>query len=155
MIQRIQTLFLLLAAAAIGLLFLPELSFASVEGDKTTLQAAAQSMMSDGVFNSYDHVALLVMIGISTALTLASIFMFRNRSQQLRLNRMAMAAGIMIMILTAILFYLDYQMMDSGTYQISIDYGILSPIAFVILVALASRFISKDEKLVRSMDRLR
>ncbi len=155
MIQRIQTLFLLLASAAMALLFIPDFSFASVIGDTSTMQAANQSMMADGVFNSYDHVIIMALAGICTVLILINIFMFKNRSLQLTLNRIGMAAGIILIILTAIFFYSDYQLMDNGTYEISIDYGILSPLAFIILLAIASRYISKDDKLVRSMDRLR
>ena len=155
MIQRIQTLFLLLASAAMALLFIPEFSFASVIGDTSSMKAASQSMMADGVFNSYDHIIIMTLAAICSVLILINIFMFKNRSLQLTLNRIGMAAGIILMILTAIFFYSDYQLMDNGVYEISIDYGILSPIAFIILLALASRYISKDDKLVRSMDRLR
>lgn len=155
MIQRIQTLFLLLASAAMALLFIPDFSFASVIGDTSTMQAASQSMMADGVFNSYDHVIIMALAAICSILILINIFMFKNRPLQLTLNRIGMAAGIILIILTAIFFYSDYQLMDNGTYEISIDYGILSPLAFIILLAVASRYISKDDKLVRSMDRLR
>ena len=155
MIQRIQTLFQLLACASMALLFIPELSFASVEGDTSSMEAAAQSMMADGVFNTYDHIILLLLVCLSILLIFINIFLYKNRGLQLTLNRIGMAAGIIIMILTAIFFYLDYQMMDNGVYAISIDYGILAPIAFITLLALSARYITKDEKLVRSMDRLR
>ena len=155
MIQRIQSILLFFAAVVMGALFAPSFSFASVEGDTTTMKNAAQSMMGDGVFNIYDHVIMLALVGVGTLLVFVSIFLFRNRPLQLRLNRIGMAAGILVVILAAIFFYQDYQMMDTGQYLISIDYGVLAPIIFIVLVIIASRFIRKDENLVRSMDRLR
>lgn len=155
MIQRIQSIFLLLAALAMGALFAPELSFASVEGDTNTMKNAAQSMMDDGLFNIYDHIIIFALVIVGTILVFANIFLFKNRKLQLTLNRIGMAAGILVILLTAIFFYQDYQMMDNGQYVVSIDYGILAPVVFILFIVLASRNIKKDESLVRSMDRLR
>jgi hypothetical protein len=138
-----------------GLLFTSPMSFATVEGDTSTMATASQSMMADGIFNIYDHSIILILVGLATILMIANIFLFSNRTLQLRLNRIGMAAGILLILLAAIFFYQDYQMMDQGQYLISIEYGVLMPLLFIIFVALSSRFISKDEKIVRSMDRLR
>lgn len=155
MIQRIQSLFLLLGSLSLAALFIPEWSFATVLGDTSTMRDAQQSMMADGIFNLYDHVLLIALVGIGVLLSLVAIFMFNNRPLQMRLSRIGMAAGILLVILAAIFFYQDYQMMDSGQYLIEVEYGVLSPIFFTIFAWLGIRAISKDEKLVRSMDRLR
>lgn len=155
MLQRIQTVFLLLATLCMGALFIPSFSFASVDGDTSTMQNAAQAMMGDGIFNIYDHIIILVLVVVAAALVFVSIFQFKNRRLQLTLNRIGMAAGILVILLAAIFFYQDYEMMDSGQYLISIDFGILAPIIFIVFVLIASRYIKKDDKLVKSMDRLR
>ena len=155
MIQRIQSIYLLLAVISMGVLFIPDWSFASVEGDTSTMKSAAQSMMSDGLFNSYDHNLILILVAIAVITALAAIFLYGNRKKQMTWSRIGMAAGFLLVILTAIFFYQDYQMMDSGQYLIEIEYGVLSPFLFIVFMWLALRSISKDEKLVRSMDRLR
>ncbi|MDX1685623.1 MAG: DUF4293 family protein [Saprospiraceae bacterium] len=155
MIQRIQTLFLLLAALCMAALFAPTLAFVTVEGDTSTMKNAAQSMMADGLFNIYDHVLILALVGLAAIVVFINIFFFRNRTLQLRINRVAMAAGILVILLAGIFFYQDYQMMDTGKYVITIDFGILAPVLFILMLVLASRYIKKDDRLVRSMDRLR
>ena len=138
-----------------GLLFAEPMSFISVEGDTSTMSAAAQSMLADGIFNIFDHMVILGLVILAAGLPILNIFLFRNRPLQLRLNRIGMATGILVILLAAIFFYQDYQMMDNGQYLISVEYGSVMPLLFLIFVALSSRFIGKDEKLVRSMDRLR
>ena len=155
MIQRIQSIYLLLAVLSMGALFIPDWSFASVMGDTSSMENAAQIMMSDGLFNTYDHILMAVLVGAGVLAGLACIFLYNDRKRQMSLSRIGMAAGFLLVILTAIFFYQDYQMMDSGQYLIEIEYGILSPIFFLLFMWLALRNIRKDEKLVRSMDRLR
>jgi hypothetical protein len=58
------------------------------------------------------------------------------------------------MILSAVFFYLDYQLIEANTL-ISGDYGILSPVLGVLFSFLAIRNIKKDDQLVKSSDRLR
>jgi uncharacterized membrane protein len=155
MIQRIQTVYMLLAVVSMGLLYLPTWAFISVEGDKASMQKAEMSMLEDGLFNTYDHILLMILVGLGALLALVGIFLYANRNLQMRLTRIGMAAGILVVVLTAIFFYQDYQLMDAGQYLIEVEYGVLSPIAFILFSWLALRSISKDEKLVRSMDRLR
>lgn len=119
------------------------------------MKNAAQSMMSDGLFNTYDHSLILILVAVAALTALAAIFLYGNRKSQMTWSRIGMAAGFLLVILTAIFFYQDYQLMDSGQYLIEIEYGILSPVFFILFMWLALRNISKDEKLVRSMDRLR
>jgi len=145
MIQRIQSLFLLLAAASAFALF--GLPFASVA------QATPETIFADGVYDIMDHVGTMVLFGLAGALALVSIFLFNNRKLQMSLSRFAIIANIIGFILALALFFNDRQVM--GTVEPDDQLGVYLPILFIVFALLALRFIGKDEKLVKSMDRLR
>ncbi len=146
MIQRIQSIFLLLAALAAFALF--ELPFGS--SDK---EVAASMFFSDKTFDITDNLALLILFALSGVIALVSIFLFKNRNLQLTLGRLAIITNILGIILGVVLF-----MQDSPNLNNTVpneEMGLLLPILFLLFMFLAARFIRKDEKLVRSMDRLR
>ena len=57
-------------------------------------------------------------------------------------------------MLCGIFFYLDYQLIKANSV-VSGEFGLLSPILGIVFSVLALRGINKDEKLVKSSDRLR
>ena len=146
MIQRIQTIYLALAAAcAFGLFGLP---FAT-----STQNADATSLFADGIYNINDHTALLALFCAAGALVLISIFLFNNRQQQLLMGRFAIIANTIGIILVLIFLYQDGA--QTGAAEVNEQLGIGLPILFIVFALLAQRAISKDEKLARSADRLR
>ena len=146
MIQRIQTIFLVLAAAcAFGLFALP---FATTSAD-----VGSSTLFADGIYNINDNVALLALYGAAGALAAIGIFLFKNRKSQLLVGRLAIIANIIGCILTFWLFFQDRGTLGDANPDDGL--GIFLPVLFLVFAGLALRFISKDEKLVRSMDRLR
>lgn len=146
MIQRIQTIFLLLAAAcAFGLFALP---FAT-----TATDVSSSTLFSDSIYNINDNVALLALFGAAGALAAIGIFLFKNRKSQLLVGRLAIIANIIGCILTVVFFFQDRGALADSEPNDGL--GIYLPILFLVFAGLALRYISKDEKLVRSMDRLR
>ncbi len=145
MIQRIQSILLLLAAAAVFALF--KLPFGSSE------TIAASALFSDGVFTIQDHVGLLGLFCAAGAIAFISIFLFNNRPLQLKLSRVAIIANVIGIILAAVLFMQDSNAMGAAVPEEELGLGL--PILSIIFAAFAIRFINKDEKLVKSMDRLR
>ncbi len=113
-----------------------------------------ESALSDGIFNIHDNLIMLVIVCLAGALAFGAIFMFKNRSQQMTLSRLVIVLSVLIAVLSGILFWMDYKLLAAGT-QIVGGFGLLSPILTLIFAFLALRFINKDEKLVKSMDRLR
>jgi len=148
--QRIQTIFLILAAIALGLLFLPVMSFFSVSGS----QQAGVSMLGDGILNIKDHISFQILVVLGVIASLVAIFMFKNRSLQITLSRLTLVISILIMILSGVFFYLDYQSLQANSL-VSGEVGLLSPILGILFSFLAMRNIKKDDKLVKSSDRLR
>lgn len=144
MLQRIQTIFLALAAvASFGSMGLP---FAT-----TPEPAEASMLFADAAFTVQDHIALLVLFAVAGALAVASIALFKNRSLQMRLSLLSSFALLAALAFGIMLFVMD-RPAATGT---SIALGAFLPLAALLLLLLAYRFIKKDEKLVRSMDRLR
>lgn len=146
MIQRIQSIFLLLAAiASFGLFKLP---FGSSEKAIATSQ-----FLDDKVLNVQDHPAFLGFFIGAGVLALIAIFLFNNRSLQLKVSRVSIVANIVGIIVAAFLIMKDFT--NLGNVEPTEDLGLGLPIFSIIFAGLGIYFINKDEKLVKSMDRLR
>ena len=146
MIQRIQSIFLFLAGgASFSVLGFP---FATTDQPQSTSE-----LFADSVYNTQDNIALMVFFGLAGLLAIADIFMYNNRPLQIRLGIFAFIANVIGLVLG---IYLLMAEGDNFSYQIVDDgLGAYLPIVAGILLLLAIRFIRKDEKLVRSADRLR
>ncbi len=155
MLQRIQTIFLLVALVSGLSLLIDPMSLATVDGDLTLLKSQPQSMLDDGIFHITDHLMLLILVGLTSLICLISIFQFKNRTRQLTLARLGLIGFLLLLILAGFFFYQDYSLLNQGAYLFEVGYGVLSPILSIIFIILAMRAIRKDEKLIRSMDRLR
>ncbi len=151
MIQRIQSIFLLLASGSAFSLFLDPMSFFEVDKTEGLTQS---STLFDGIFNVHDHIIMLVAVVLTGIAALAAIFLFKNRKTQMTVSRIVIVLGMIIAVLAGILFWMDFKLLTAGT-EIEVGFGIISPLLVILFAALANHFINKDEKLVKSMDRLR
>jgi hypothetical protein len=141
MIQRIQSVWLLLSAILAFIAYTLVLYIGK---------------LADGTERAFvlgDHFLLLICIFAIGVLSLVCIFLFKNRKFQYRMT-------ILAILLTIGYIFLQYFMIEqfkkdnaiqTGSYQVAA----LLPIAIVIFLFLAARGIRKDEKLVKSLDRLR
>lgn len=141
MIQRIQSLWLLLAAVAAFVTY------------TLTLYIGTKADNSTWSFVLGDNFLLVVLfIGIGL-LALVTLFLFKNRKLQFRLC----VLGVILSIIAIILEYIKVEAfktenaIQTGSYQV----GALLPFLMVIFFILATRGIYRDERLVKSMDRLR
>ena len=138
MIQRIQSIWLLLAAAAAFLsLKLPFYIGTNKEG-----------IASYKLTGTENYSLMLLTIGIGV-LALIIIFLYKNRKLQVRLS----VLGIMLELLLIFLYYLQVRdfLAGSGTYALSS----LLHSCVVFFFFLAIRGIGKDAKVIRNSDRLR
>jgi uncharacterized protein DUF4293 len=138
MIQRIQSIWLLLAAAA---------AFASlqfpfynglIEAGKPLVYVTGQSNL----------LLLILTAGVGLA-SLIAIFLYKNRKLQ---SRIALIA-LLVSIINLVLFFMQTQkyLPGQGNYNLTAIFAIVIPIFLI----MAMRGIKKDEKLVKSLDRLR
>ncbi|MDX1476111.1 MAG: DUF4293 domain-containing protein [Saprospiraceae bacterium] len=146
MIQRIQSIFLLLAAMAFGAL----LAFPMA----STPTAGTDLIFADQEYTVQDNVALLILTIAGLVLALAAIFLYGKRSLQLRLSYLLIVICI-VLPLVAYLFFTNQASVMSAEQSVHDELGLFLPFVGLICVILAARFIRKDDRLVKSMDRLR
>ena len=145
MIQRIQSIFLLIASVSFFSLFY----FPFAKSDKT-----ATPLFQDQIFNINDHILLLIFTVLGGVISLGAIFLFRNRLLQKRLGILGIISAIFIGAVSFWLMFDEGNQIDNSV-EISDQAGLFMPAVSLVMIALANYFISKDEKLVSSMDRLR
>lgn len=148
MIQRIQTVYLLLAAVASFLLFV--LPIAS-----TDAVIAGSDLFADAKYTIQDNIVLTILFVLTGIAALAAIFLFKNRPLQRNLGRVALALTIIGVIFAIVFFMQDGIVNTSEAISPADGIGAFLPVLSIIFIVLAIRGINKDEKTVRSMDRLR
>lgn len=146
MIQRIQSIFLLLVSGSAFGLF--GLSFANT--DKVI---ANSELFNDQTFNIFDDNVAMILFCLAGAIAFISIFLFNNRTLQTRLVQLAIAVILGGIGWSVFKFTQDSAAMASEVINPGVGAGL--PVLGLIFAFLAVRFIKKDEKLVSSMDRLR
>ncbi|MEL6987484.1 MAG: DUF4293 domain-containing protein [Bacteroidota bacterium] len=145
MIQRIQTLFLLIAALSFVALF--KLPFA-------TSTAKIGEIFSDGIYNLNDHTLLLGLTVLGILIALGNIFLFKNRPLQMRLSYLLVVVAVCLGALS-LMYFMGATKDMQANQEVHDKAGLYMPIIGVVFGILASVFIRKDENLVRSSDRLR
>ena len=139
MIQRIQSIYLLLAAAAAFALF--ALVFVNVSG--ATGEIAA---FQDGDFDN-DNIVLKIMAIVCGAMALLNIFLFNNRKLQLNIGKLVMLLNV---VLAGLAGFFLYQTIGGASIDVAPNGGFGMPILAAIFTFLANRNINKDENLVKS-----
>src|SRR5690606_4550224 len=140
MIQRIQSIYLLLASACAFALF--AVPFGS------TPEPTSSGIYADGVYNLLDSIGLLVLFCAAGALALISIFMFNNRKNQMMVGRLAIMVNVIGILIVIVLYFNQPAALQAIDDQKNYP-GLLLPIAFLVFGILALRAKKKDEMLVR------
>jgi magnesium-transporting ATPase (P-type) len=138
MIQRQQSLWLLLSTICAFLSY--KLPFFS--GTKEGIKNLTEKAILDGGSNFF----LLILTGLSLVLSLITIFMYKDRKLQLKLC----VAGIILCALLLIIYFNEIRKL-SGSISLSAVFVFAMLAGYI----LAARGIWKDEKLVKSLDKLR
>lgn len=152
MIQRIQTIFLLLTAIFMAsAVFCP--LFEIVESGKLAL--TFHSFGIGKILNAeYPTWGILTFGIISSLLAFVNIFLFKKR--KLQINIALITALSIVIYFVATLVYLNaYLSKLESDYNLNIQFGIILPVLALIFDLLAMTKIKKDEKLVKSLDRIR
>jgi hypothetical protein len=138
MIQRIQSIWLLLAAGFDALTF--RLPFYSGDWLRDKMVAVID-------LNATSTIWFTILSALVGVLALANIFLFKNRGLQLKLCYL----GIVLTLAMLTLYFLEINNFNGGTI------AIWAVFYFGILLGylLAAKGIRNDQKLIRSMDRFR
>ena len=181
MIQRIQSIYLLLAFLALAACFMfPTATFTAVGSDgievngelnlipKADREAqyyaqieAGQPEVAMGQRGYVKTWPLVVFTLLAAVIALVSIFLYGNRVRQMRIVAVGFLLGVVEVFLIFIWAIDAY--VNSATApplqctDVDVTYGVGTwcPIAAVVLMFLAQRAIKKDEAKVKAADRLR
>ncbi len=137
MLQRIQTIYLVLAILVAGVLpfFLP----------LYTLSSGKEMFFMQNVVYS-------TLFGLSLTLSLLSILSYNKRQNQFVINRLNM---ILNLILLGLFVYRSLNISGETNLVSEKGIGMFLPIVVIVLLVLANIAIKKDDDLVKSVDRLR
>lgn len=141
MIQRIQSLWLLLAGAA-GLLIYKMPLWKGIMQDGT-----------EKIFLGSEKLLLFIIIIAASALAFTTIFLFKNRKLQKSLCLLGLLLSIIIVILEFV--HVEDLKVTTGFKENMWQIGAVLPVLMIILFILAYSGVRKDEKLVKSLERLR
>lgn len=147
MIQRIQTVFLMLVAVIAVLLFV-----VPVEIYTSGAEVLEYSLLPVGLKEGTSP----IIYGLCAAnagiliFSLVAVFQYKNRNKQLKTSRVPLILAVMQMG-TLFVFSLYAKEGFIKTYT----WASFLPIGVMLFSLLAGVFIKKDEELVRSADRLR
>jgi len=137
MIQRIQTVYLILTFLMIGLLpFIFPL---------WTLSDGKEYFFMQNQF-------YVIFFGLSTAITIYSIITFKKRQTQFVVNRLNIVLNL---ILLGLFVYHSLNLSGEAPVVSEKGIGMFLPILAIVFLVLANKAIKKDEDLVKSVDRLR
>src|SRR3970040_959892 len=137
MIQRIQTIYLILAFVVTGILpFLFPLW-----------------TMNDGKdYFFMQNQVYVILLGLSTSLTVLTIVSYKKRQNQFVMGRLNI---ILNLILLGLFVYRSLNLSGETVLVSEKGIGMFLPIVAIVLLVLANKAIKKDEDLVTSVDRLR
>ncbi len=136
MLQRIQTVYLIISALLLGALYY---WFPLIQGESGLV-----------VIHQNEPLVLGLIFG-SVVLAILSILSFKKRQLQFVLNRLNI---ILNFVLLGVFVYRSLTL--SGETLVSEKgIGVLLPIISIVFLVLANKAIKRDEDLVKSVDRLR
>ena len=136
MLQRIQTIYLVISALIMGGLYL---WFPLVQDNAGVLIIERSEPLVFGL------------IFVSIVLAIISILSFKKRQLQFVLNRLNIISNF---VLLGVFVYRSLTL--SGETLVSEKgIGVLLPIISIVFLVMANKAIKKDEDLVKSVDRLR
>ena len=155
MLQRIQTVFLLLAIFVnLGILAAPLWNYQGAEGTEEIsglgIQVDAKEAPETLSFTETPfHIALIVILVAATVMLLITIFRFSDRKSQIKLAYISiidvMAEILLLVLLSQQGPYIVEGNINSGTPA----WGFALPVLSIFLIWLAIRNIQKDDELIK------
>ena len=147
MIQRIQTLYLLIIAALMAVTLFSGLAWFA--GDAFGLKTAEGELVQSTVYMG-------VLLALACALPLVTIFLFRRRLLQIRLCVVEMVLLLGSLVMEGVYYFLSWRVFSDLTFHTQgFKPAIVLPLVCLLFAYLAARAIFRDELLVRAADRIR
>lgn len=155
MIQRIQSIYLLLAGLAVwAMLIFPFAAFSINETIMAVLDAFGLKAADGVAIERKANIGMLIAIPAVGMLIFWNIFQYKNRSRQMKLGRFIylMLAGMIVAVIFSVrAAHANFP--EAPELQYGPSY--FMPIVALLFNFLALRAIKGDEDLLKSLDRLR
>ena len=162
MIQRIQTVYLLVATILMSLTLMLPLATITNGTNEIVFTAFGVTGLPEslGTFSSQLPLYLGALLLLPTLLPIVIIFLFKKRMLQIRLCVSEIllllgAAGFIAIFCWRFYDTIKVNISKSSELLFTLEWASIMPVIAMILVGLAIRGIAKDEALVRSLDRIR
>ncbi|WP_294631360.1 DUF4293 domain-containing protein [uncultured Bacteroides sp.] len=147
MIQRIQTVYLLMVAGLlITAMCLPMGFFTDTMGEHPF--KALGVVVNDTLQSTWGLFGILM---LSTLVAVATVFLFKNRMLQIRMT----IFNSLLLIGYYIAFIAFYFALKNDANMFRMGWALCLPLISIILNVLAIRSIGRDEVMVKAADRLR
>ena len=158
MIQRIQTLYLLLASVFYFCYWFFGLNWYQsgfkILQDNFSNDFVINSPVLELILNTTSYIPLVILI-----ICVISIFSYKSRSKQILICKISLYLSLFMSLYTLFYFYLTLEglvaIMPSKTLEILMYAAILNPFVCSYLIYLALKSIRNDNELVESLDRIR
>ena len=152
MIQRIQTIYLVLATLILGLTFAFPFATYTLGQENVIFNAYGVSENAGEVSTFFPY---YITIALSMGLALFSILQDEKRKVQIKVGRFI----YLLLSVTIAFVFIDFYSLK-GQFKIdstAVSYGVsmFLPVAALPILFMANRNIRKDEDLIKSLDRLR
>lgn len=169
MIQRIQTLYLIIVVALLTSMAL--LPLATIESHETLNSAAIELQVKpftigEGAQNTLTaytgSIYYSAILSISLLITMATIFFYKRRMLQIRLcfTNMALLLGLQVFAgytLYKSVSFVEQMNSSVANYSPGVSFSVVDvfPVISIIFTYLAFRGIMRDEMLIKSLNRIR
>ncbi len=153
MIQRIQTIYLLLAAIAVGIAaFMPLAFISTANGDLFDLYASGLYDVKQGALIQ-SAIYMLILALVTIVVPIVSIFLFKNRMLQMRVCviEVVLLIGFYAMV-GAYYFLCNRALGQIGIEMQGVHPAIFTPLVAIVLVLCATRAIFNDEIKVKASE---
>ena len=150
MIQRIQTLYLLIIAALMAVTLFSGLAWFAGDAGEFGLYAFGLKTAEGELVQSTVYMGVL--LALASALPLVTVFLFRRRLLQIRLCVVEMVLLLGSLVMEGVYYFLSWRVFSDLTFHTP---AIVLPRVCLLFAYLAARAIFRDELLVRAADRIR
>lgn len=155
MLQRVQTIWLFFATAAIFSLFLfPYLQIVNPDGTSRAIKVTGiHESVGGQIVQTEAFLGLTIATVILGLIPFVTIFFYKNRKRQIMMSYLSIAGILgfsfwLVQVAKKVLGDITLQAENYGL-------GVILPSLSVLFIILALRGIRSDEKLLKSADRLR
>ena len=157
MIQRIQTLYLIIGSFSMFLSFVfPFAVFKGMNGLDHILSALSFIREDNESYQLLNHIPYMILASFGGGVLLANVLFYKNLNLQRKIGRL-----LYVLLLASIgaMFWMIFSNMKSlNNLHLQMDFyhvGFYLPFVALIMNFMANRGIRRDQNLLKSLDRLR